>query len=325
VTLRIGRAWEAAARIAMPLVKHDERPVGKSCQARLANDSTWAFLLFESPRRMNRVLAASLALLIAGCTAAVAAPDSASAPAAAPATTQRVLFDMGPPYFPGALPQGETLVGPPPAAGSEAMARDERLSAASLALYGSQRFKLAAADADLGPGAVPGAFSCTAGVAISDTTTPAIAHLLRRATADFGTSTSGVKARYNRARPFTVNTKPTCDPDSEEALRHNGSYPSGHSAIGYGAGLLLAAVFPDRAAALTRRGIAFGESRRVCNVHWESDIEAGRDFAAATFARLQSSPEFREDLAKAQAEAKTLGADAAPANCAVEAAALAAG
>jgi acid phosphatase (class A) len=239
--------------------------------------------------------------------------------------SQRAAFDMGPAYFPGPLPAGETLVGAPPAPGSEAMKRDEALSAAGLALYGTERFKLSAADADLGPGGVPGAFTCTAGVTISDATTPAIMHLLRRATADFGTSTSGVKARYNRARPFTVNHKPTCDPASEEALRHNGSYPSGHSAIGYGDGLLLAAVFPDKAAALTKRGIAFGESRRICNVHWESDIEAGRDFAAATFARLQSDPTFREDLAKAQAEARTLSAAAAPTNCAAEAAALAAG
>lgn len=275
---------------------------------------------------MNRLIAASLALLIAGCTAAVAAPESTSAPVAAPATTtQRALFDMGPAYFPGALPQGDMLVGAPPAAGSEALARDERLSAAGLALYGSERFKLAGADADLGPGGVPAAFACTAGVAISDAATPAIMHVLRRADADFGSSTSGVKALYNRARPFTVNNKPTCTPDSEEALRHNGSYPSGHSAIGYGSGLLLAAIFPDKAAALTRRGVEFGESRRVCNVHWESDVEAGRVFAAATFARLQSDATFREDLGKAQAEARTLAGAPAPANCAEEAAALAAG
>jgi acid phosphatase (class A) len=276
---------------------------------------------------MNRMIVTSLALLIAGCTAAVAAPDIASAPApaatAAPATPQRVLFDMGPAYVPGPLPAGETLVGAPPAAGSDAMTRDEALSAAGLALFGSERFKLSARDADLGPGGVPGAFACTAGVAISDAGTPAIMRLLRRASADFGTSTSGVKALYNRPRPFTVNHRPTCTPADEDALRHNGSYPSGHSAIGYGAGLLLAAVFPDKAAALTRRGIEFGESRRVCNVHWESDVEAGRVFAAATFARLQSDPVFREDLAKAQAEAK--GALPAPTSCAVEATALAVG
>ena len=156
---------------------------------------------------MNRTAVISLALLIAGCTAAAAAPDSAGtvAPVAAPMPQgQRVLFDMGPPYFPGSLPAGESLVGAPPAAGTDAMSRDERLSAAGLALYGTERFELAARDADLGPGGVPGAFSCTAGVTISDATTPAIMHLLRRANADFGTSTSGVKKLYNRARPFTV-------------------------------------------------------------------------------------------------------------------------
>lgn len=275
---------------------------------------------------MNRLLVTSLALLIAGCTAAIAAPDSGgSAVPAAPGQHQRAAFDMGPPYLPEPLPAGETLVGAPPAAGSEGMNRDERLSAAGIALYGSERFKLARRDADLGPGGVPGAFSCTAGLVISDSATPAIMHVLRRAEADFGISTSGVKARYNRPRPFTVNNRPTCTPADEVALRHNGSYPSGHSAIGYGTGLLLAAVFPDRAAALTRRGIEFGESRRVCNVHWESDIEAGRLFAAATFARLQSDPTFRGDLVKAQAEARTPGPVPAPANCAAEAAALVAG
>ena len=113
---------------------------------------------------MNRVLAASLALLIAGCTAAAAAPDSASAPAAAPATTQRVLFDMGPAYFPGALPHGETLVGAPPAAGSDAMARDERLSAAGVALYGSERFKLSA---PARPGAAPSRGPASEAAAVS--------------------------------------------------------------------------------------------------------------------------------------------------------------
>lgn len=275
---------------------------------------------------MNRPLAVSLALLIAGCTAAAAAPDSAGTRVAAAATpAMPPAFDMGPPYLAGPLPAGDALAGPPPVPGSAAMARDEQLSAAGLALAGTARFTLAAADANLGPGGVPAAFACTAGVTISDATTPAIMHLLRRATADFGISTSGVKARYNRGRPFTVNNKTTCTPADEEALRHNGSYPSGHAAIGYGNGLLLAAVFPDKAAALTRRGIAFGESRRVCNVHWQSDIETGFDFAAATFARLQSDPTFREDLARAQAEAKSLGTGVAPANCAAETAALASG
>lgn len=273
---------------------------------------------------MNRTISCALALLLSGCAAAYAAPDTTAAPVAARSPpADRAQFDMGPAYLGGPLPGGDMLVGPPPGEGSEGMARDRAANAAALALVGSARFALAARDADLGPGAVPHAFSCAAGVAISDANTPAIAHLLRRATADFATSTSGVKALHMRARPFTVNGKATCTPEAETALRGNGSYPSGHAAIGYGDALVLAAVFPDRAAALVRRGAEHGDSRRVCNVHWLSDVEAGQKVAAATFARLQSDPTFRDDLAKAQVEAR--GALPAPdaARCALEAATLA--
>lgn len=272
----------------------------------------------------SRLSVFALVAILGGCVAATAAPP---VPAAAPmaAATPRPLFDMGPAYLGGPLPGGEMLVGPPPAEGSEALARDRAANAAALKLYGSARFALAGRDADLGPGAVPHAFSCAAGVAISDAGTPAIAHLLRRVTADFGDSTSGVKKLHMRARPYTVNNTPTCTPEAEAALRTNGSYPSGHSAIGYGDALVLAAVFPARAAAIIKRGIDHGDSRRVCNVHWLSDVEAGRTVAAATFARLQSDPAFRADLVKAQEEAKgSLPAPDASA-CALDSAAMAAG
>lgn len=273
-------------------------------------------------RKVGYAAAAAMGLALAAC--APAAGSSHAAPrAAAPAPAE---FDFGPPYLGGSLPGGQALVGPPPAEGSPGLARDTAASAAGLALRGGARWELAARDADLSTGAVPRAFSCAAGVAISDADTPAIAHLMRRAAADFGMSTSGVKSIYQRPRPFMGNGEPTCDPDSEAALRTNGSYPSGHSAIGYGTGLVLAAVFPHRAAELVARGREFGESRRVCNVHWLSDVEAGRTIAAATFARLQSDPAFREDLRAAQAEAQGLaaGGGLTPENCNAEAAALAA-
>lgn len=62
----------------------------------------------------------------------------------------------------------------------------------------------------------------------------------------------------------------------------------------------------------------------MCKVHWLSDIEAGRTIAAATFARLQSNPTFRNDLRAAQMEAQRLTAGGGPENCDAEAAALAA-
>lgn len=259
---------------------------------------------------------------LASCSTPDRGPaEGSSRIAAAPAFAQ---FDLGPAYFSAPMARGERLVGPPPAEGSADLARDLASDAAALALRGSARYALAASDADLSTGALPRAFSCAAGVIIGDAATPALAHLMRRAAGDFGASTGATKKLYARQRPFAVDGKPSCTPAEEAALRTNGSYPSGHAAIGYGMGLLLAAVFPERAADLVRRGAAFADSRRVCHVHWRSDVEAGERYAAATFARLQSDATFRADLAAAIAETRAIAKVPAPdaVTCAAEAAAL---
>ena len=141
---------------------------------------------------------------------------------------------------------------------------------------------------------------------------------------DLGGSTAEVKKRYMRQRPFMVNGQPMCTPDWDKVLRRDGSYPSGHSAIGYGFGLILAEVMPERAAKLVARGRAMGDSRRICNVHWLSDIEEGRVLASATVMRLNADPAFAADLAAARKEVaaqQSKSAEAAP-DCAQEAAAL---
>ena len=108
-------------------------------------------------------------------------------------------------------------------------------------------------------------------------------------------------------------------------LRNDGSYPSGHSAIGWGWALLLTEIIPDRTDAILARGRAFGHSRVICNVHWQSDIDAGKLIAAATVARLHADPAFRADLEAARSEvaaARSAGS-APPGDCAAEAASLA--
>lgn len=244
--------------------------------------------------KMRRTfLAALLPLAAVGITVA----EAQNAP---------VRFDFGQPYIGGGLPGGEALVPPPPAEGSLALEQDRATSAALLARGPGPRWQMAASDADLGPGWFTRAFSCAAGRVIDDAATPNTARLLRRAGADFAMSTSKVKERYMRARPFMTNDAPTCTPADEAALRGNGSYPSGHAAIGYGTGLVLASLLPERAAQLAGRGRAYARSRAVCNVHWLSDTEAGEVIAAATFARLQSNDAFRTDWAAARAELTTV-------------------
>lgn len=265
-------------------------------------------------------------LLCIGCVAGSAAPPGEDA-SDREAMIARIMaeLDLGQPYLDGPFERAHELVGPPPPDGSGRQERDVAMSLEALSLKDSPRWTLATIDADLRKGKTLGPFSCAAGIALSDEATPATAHLLRRTRSDFGASTGGVKRRYQRPRPFMSNGQPSCTPEAESLLRQDGSYPSGHAAIGFGTGLLLGGLIPERRSALVARGIAYGVSRRICNVHWASDTEASQVIALATISRLWESEEFRVDFAAARAELASFEAeDLAPdaEACAFEAAAL---
>lgn len=226
---------------------------------------------------------------------------------------------LGAGYLPrGAVPDSLSINPPPPAPGSAALARDEEAAAAALKLQGTARFRLARVDADIFSPTGESVFSCAAGFAISEKTTPKTHALLRGTLADLGMSTSRTKNLYQRKRPFMVNGQPNCTPDHQAILEKDGSYPSGHSAIGFGWGLILAEIVPDRAAQLVARGIVFGDSRRVCNVHWLADVEEGRNVAAAVVARLHAEARFRMDLEAARAEIEATRASLPAPDCALE-------
>ncbi len=118
---------------------------------------------------------------------------------------------------------------------------------------------------------------------------------------------------------------PTCRPEDEDALRSNGSYPSGHTAIGWAWALVLAEASPDQSDAIFARGRAFGDSRLVCDVHWESDVLEGRMIGAATVARLHAEPTFLADLEAAKSELAAARANTLTPqrDCKLEASALA--
>ena len=104
------------------------------------------------------------------------------------------------------------------------------------------------------------------------------------------------KRAYQRARPFTWNNAPVCTPGGIEVLSKDGSYPSGHAATGWAWALVLAELLPDNADAILQRGHAYGQSRVVCNVHWQSDVDQGRIAGAAVVASLHGNGEFRMQL-----------------------------
>lgn len=214
-------------------------------------------------------------------------------------------FKIAPGYLkPSELPDSLVLLGPPPEKDSAALARDEEARKATLPLRNTSRWKLASTDADLAFPQAADNFSCAMGVRIDKKQTPRLYAMTQKMLSDFGLSTYGVKNKYNRIRPFVVHNESTCRADQEAILRTDGSYPSGHTAAGWGWALVFAQINPERSNELLKRGIEFGQSRVICDAHWQSDVDAGRIMGAATVARLQTNPAFLADLRAAKAEVK---------------------
>ena len=210
---------------------------------------------------------------------------------------------LPPSYLPReALPDSLALLPPPPAAGSAGMRRDEEARKAAARLKGTPRYQLASKDAVIGFPELPDDFACATGFAITKEGTPRLYGLLGKMLIDVGLSTYRAKDHYKRTRPFVAHNETTCYPKDEQLLRQDGSYPSGHSAIGWGFALVLAELDPERADAILQRGREFGQSRLICDAHWQSDIDAGRVIGAATVARLHADAAFRADLDAARAE-----------------------
>ncbi len=264
-------------------------------------------------------------LLVLACIAIIAGCASyrgQSKPAAVPEFRPGLLIG----YLPTkALPKSLALLPPPPATGSAAFALDEEISRWSVALRGTPRWTMAVSDANLMFPHAASTFSCALNAPITEEDTPHLYMLLRRTLTDAGLSTYAAKNHYNRTRPFVLNKEPICTPDEKTKLEKDGSYPSGHTAVGWAWALILIEISPEQTDAILARGRAFGESRNVCNVHWHSDVIQGTFMGAGTVARLHVDPTFRADLEAAKAELAAVRAKGLKPtrDCNVEASAMA--
>jgi len=268
---------------------------------------------------MKRFIIALLtALALAACQ-----PDNAGQDILAPVPELRHGLMQG--YLHEEPPlNSAAFLPPPPASGSAKQTADDAASEAMRAFEGSARWAQAAVDAELHFPAAAQIFSCALGISVTETQTPALYRLLQRSLTDFGLASYPAKRAHQRQRPFLINGGEICTPDDREMLKTDGSYPSGHSAIGWGWALTLSQLAPARAEALLARGRAYAQSRMVCNVHWLSDTEAGMAVGAAAFARLQNNALFQATMAAARQELKHANLEHPDtATCDAEAAALA--
>lgn len=263
-------------------------------------------------RRAKPALLIAAAVALSACSM-VAGLQSSLEPAAPPPTPVGSANWTEPPkgYLPvGAAPDAMKIIAPPPAAGSPQNLVEKQYFDSTRALQGTPRWTQAIRDADLSGKEAYQGFSCAAGVRIGPETTPVLSKMMLRMIHDARSIYNPPKDFYARKRPAAGNTAPICVP-REDWIETNGSYPSGHSLIGYSWSLVLAELVPDRTAEITARGRELGDSRAICGVHWISDIEAGRTLAGVLVARLHAEPGFETDLATAKTEiekARTLGA-----------------
>jgi acid phosphatase (class A) len=267
---------------------------------------------------LPRNLCRGAALFAVACATVHAQNDSVAVPAG--------FTGMLPGYLAAsALPNSLAMVPAVPAADSSALMLDKEISRRSFLLRDTARWALAKSDANLSFPHAAGTFSCALNAPVSETATPRLYKLLRRTLADLGGSTYAAKIHYNRARPFIWNQEPICTPNDQAMLAKDGSYPSGHTAAGWGWALILAEISPAQSDAILLRGLSFGESRNVCNAHWHSDVVQARSVAAGTLARLHVNEEFGADLAAAKDELATARNKGMKPDrdCAAEAAALA--
>ena len=145
-------------------------------------------------------------------------------------------------------------------------------------------------------------FSPAFGMEISEEKTPAIYKVVNRSVLTIRLSASKPKNTYMRKRPYARFNEPSLVPGDEEDLRHNGSYPSGHTMLGWSSALVLMEINPAAQDELLARGYSYGESRVIAGFHWQSDVNAAMLAASAAVARLHTSDRFQDQMKKAKAE-----------------------
>lgn len=191
----------------------------------------------------------------------------------------------------------------PPKEDSEEFIRDvKRYYWGKAQRLNPERAAIAVRDAHYGLSTIIREFSVPFGLQISKQNTPEIFKLLQDALATTDSICKLPKAKYMRPRPFVVFNEKTLVPKDEPSLRLNGSYPSGHSILGWSAALLMSEINPEAADTLLARGQMYAESRVIVGAHWQSDIEAGIQAASVAYMKLHTSERFLCQMAAARKE-----------------------
>lgn len=203
----------------------------------------------------------------------------------------------------GSMPNAVYFLPAPPDTASAAFAYDKAQYRWGLdQRKDSARCAVAVADAEWSVACMCRIYAEPLGFTISKEATPAIYEMLSVGVMTADQVGKLPKEHYMRTRPYVFFGEPTIVPGDEEELSHNGSYPSGHTILGWSAALLLTELAPEHADAILAVGYRYGQSRVIAGFHWQSDVDAGRLAASAAVARLHADPRFQQLMKAAREE-----------------------
>ena len=128
---------------------------------------------------------------------------------------------------------------------------------------------------------------------------PATAKLFADVRADEKSAADQAKLVFKRNRPWIIDPALSSCSKGDEA---QSSYPSGHSTMGYTMAHVLVTLAPEKADAIMARADDYAHSRLICEVHFRSDVAAGRTFGALLARDMEKSPAFKAEFDASSAE-----------------------
>lgn len=201
------------------------------------------------------------------------------------------------PYLTPGLPDLTRLLAPPPAPDS----RETKAELSELLALQKRRTPAEEALARADAKRTPLRFADVLGPDFAKDALPLTDAFFKRVLRDVNQALAPVKKHWDRPRPYVQSR--AVRPCLIKPL--NASYPSGHSAFGHLAAILLAQAVPEKAVELFERGELFARQRLIGGVHFPSDVEAGKLCAAVIAQCLFQNQRFQEDFQKVRAEIRT--------------------
>lgn len=199
------------------------------------------------------------------------------------------------------LPDAYNFLPAPPSENDTRFISDSCLYEVGKTLRGTLRGDTAVADAGYAIEYFLERFSAAMNRKLTPEKNPKLTELIKGAMLAGNESVQNAKMKHARRRPFHHFGEHTPIPQ-EEFPGDFTSYPSGHTVRAWIAALTLTTVCPEYADGIMKVGYEIGQSRTIVGFHYQSDVDAARFAASATFARLCAEKSFLKAIEKARKE-----------------------